>query len=76
MTECICRHCRCLYNILLQCFKIRFHAVRISSGSVEANLKGEGAETSRFLGAEYPKWVMGKALLGAQSARSPSALQI
>ena len=36
-------------------FQIRFYAVRISSGSAEANLKREGAEKFRVLGAEYPK---------------------
>ena len=76
MTECVCRHCRCVYNILPQCLLIRFYAVPISSGSAEANLKGEGAETSGTLGAENPKMDTEKALLGVQGGKIPLSFTI
>ena len=62
------------FNIFNGFLSRGFYAVRISSGLAEANLKGEGVETSGVLGAEYPQKGHGKSPVASPGGQNPLQL--
>ena len=62
------------FNIFNGFLSRGFYAVRISSGSAEANHKGEGVETSEVLGAEYSQKGHGKSPAASPGGQNPLQL--